>query len=225
MYLRLKFKKEGPIRFVGHLDLMRTIQKTFRRANIPIAYSEGFNPHQIFSFATALAVGVSSEAEYMDLRLTQEVPKEMVIAAINHAAPMGITIIDGVVVAGKEPKAMAALTAASYVISQKSPIITQVMIDAYMAQEEAIIQKTNKKGKVNDFDIRSGSYEIALVGTDLHMKLATGSSLNIKPEMVLAYILTMNDLAYERGNYHFHRTELYQGEAGKMTLLEPTVGL
>ena len=221
MYLRLKFKKEGPVRFIGHLDLMRTMQKTFRRANLPIAYSEGFNPHQIFSFATALAVGVSSEAEYMDLRLTETVPKEVVIAAVNGAAPPGILVVDGVVLQDKEPKAMAALVAADYRITMNSPVISQSMVNAFMSRKEAVVKKKNKKGKINDFDLKPGIYTIVLEENILTMKLATGSSLNIKPEMVLEFMLGEAGETYNRGDFSFHRTELYQDDKGLKPLLQP----
>lgn len=224
MRLRLKFKKEGPIRFVGHLDLMRTMQKTFRRAGIPIAYSEGFNPHQVFSFATALAVGVTSEAEYMDLKLTEDVHPEVLKAAINAAAPPGISIVDGVVIQDKEPKAMAALAAAKYVIEQNKPLITAEMIESFLSDEEAIVRKRNKKGNINDFDIKPGIIEVTVEDNKIQMLIATGSQLNIKPEMVLMYVLSKADITYDRGDFNFHRSELYQNNDGLKSLLIPKLG-
>ena len=70
MKYRVKFSKNGPVRFVGHLDMMRYFQKAIRRAGLPIKYSEGFNPHQIMSFAAPLGVGVTSDGEYMDIELS-----------------------------------------------------------------------------------------------------------------------------------------------------------
>jgi len=224
MRLRLKFKKEGPIRFVGHLDLMRTMQKTFRRAGIPIAYSEGFNPHQVFSFATALAVGVTSEAEYMDLKLTEDVHPEVLKVVINAVAPPGITIVDGVVIQDKEPKAMAALAAAKYVIEQNKSLITAEMIESFLTEDEAIVKKRNKKGKINDFDIRPGIFEVTIEDNRIQMLIATGSQLNIKPEMVLSYVLTKADVAYDRGDFNFHRSELYHNNEGLKSLLVPKLG-
>ena len=224
MRLRLKFKKEGPIRFVGHLDLMRTMQKTFRRAGIPIAYSEGFNPHQVFSFATALAVGVTSEAEYMDLKLTEDVHPEVLKVAINAAAPPGITIVDGVVIQDKEPKAMAALAAAKYVIEQHKDLITAEMIESFLVEDEAIVRKRNKKGKFNDFDIKPGIIEVTIEDNKIQMLIATGSQLNIKPEMVLTYVLNKAELTYDRGDFSFHRSELYHSIDGLKPLLIPKLG-
>lgn len=209
MRQRLKFRKEGPIRFVGHLDLMRTFQKTFRRANIPIAYSEGFNPHQVFSFATALAVGISSEGEYVDLKLTQDVPVEVIMAAVNNTTPPGIHVEAGVILQDKEPKAMAALAAAQYHIDDYKQAITPAMIEALLKQSEVIVQKTNKKGKVKDFDLRPGIYDLQVEKGQVRMLIATGSEMNIKPEMILQVLLEKTDTPYERGDFAFHRKELF----------------
>ena len=59
------------MKFIGHLDLMRYFQKVFRKAGLPVAYSQGFNPHQIMSFAAPLGVGLTSEGEYVDVEVTE----------------------------------------------------------------------------------------------------------------------------------------------------------
>ncbi|MDF1617950.1 TIGR03936 family radical SAM-associated protein [Petrocella sp. FN5] len=225
MLVRLKFKKEGPIRFVGHLDMMRTFQKMFTRAGIPIAYSEGFNPHQIFSFASALAVGVSSESEYMDVKLTEDVAINVLIEAINLKAPEGIFFLDGVEIDNKETSAMASVVAATYRIEVLNSIITEDMLSAMMSQETLIIRKKNKKGKINDFDLRPGIINILLKDKHLIMTIANGSHFNIKPEMVLEKLLALNDLNYVRCDYRFHRVEIYHDHNGLRPLLEVKLGL
>ena len=67
MKIRIKFQKQGTVRFIGHLDVMRYFQKVMRRAEVDIRYSEGFSPHQIMSFASPLSVGLISHAEYVDI--------------------------------------------------------------------------------------------------------------------------------------------------------------
>ncbi len=225
MRQRLKFRKTGPVRFVGHLDLMRTMQKTFRRANIPIAYSEGFSPHQTFSFATALAVGVSSEGEYVDLKLTEDVPVEVIIAAVNAVAPNGVEFIKGVVIQEKEPKAMAALVAARYRITSYKPFITETMLTELVEAEELIVEKRTKKGTMKDFDVRPGIIELTLEGDDLIMLIATGSTLNIKPEMILQLLTDKAGISYDRGEFGFHRIELYhQPNETLESLIVPKLG-
>ena len=69
MNIRIKFQKYGVMKFIGHLDIMRYFQKSMRRADINIAYSEGFSPHQIMSFAAPLGVGITSDGEYLDIEV------------------------------------------------------------------------------------------------------------------------------------------------------------
>lgn len=220
MFVRLKFSKKGPIRFVGHLDMMRTFQKMFMRSDIPVAYSEGFSPHQIFSFATALAVGVSSEGEYMDLRLKEDMAIDELISIINKYAPRGIEMLEGVKLQDKEPKAMALLVAAKYIITLNTSTINQDMIDRLLEMDTIVVQKKTKKGKINDFDLKPGIFELTLKEDKLYMLLATGSSFNIKPEMILEKIADLNYFNYQRSDYNFHRIELYLEKDGFKSLIE-----
>jgi radical SAM-linked protein len=69
MRLVIKYTKEERVKYISHLDFLRLVQRAIRRADIPVAYSQGFNPHPRLSFASALAVGVTSEGEYLDIYL------------------------------------------------------------------------------------------------------------------------------------------------------------
>ena len=72
----IKFTKESNIKFIAHLDLMRTIQKVIRRTDLPVEYSKGFNPHIEMSIAQPLSVGVYSSGEYMDLILEEDINEQ-----------------------------------------------------------------------------------------------------------------------------------------------------
>ena len=74
MKVRIKFAKTGHMKFVGHLDTMRYFQKAIRRAELPVAFSGGYSPHMIMSFAAPLGVGTASLGEYFDMELTETVP-------------------------------------------------------------------------------------------------------------------------------------------------------
>ena len=76
MKARIKFKKYGVLRFIGHLDVMRFFQKLMRRADIPIAFTGGYSPHMIMSFASPLGIGLTSDGEYLDIELSAPVDKE-----------------------------------------------------------------------------------------------------------------------------------------------------
>ena len=212
MKARIKFRKIGPIKFIGHLDLMRTFQKIFRRSNLPIAYSEGFNPHQIFSIAAPLALGVTSDGEYLDAKFTEHIDINSIKEALNKSCPKGITILDVVELSDREPAAMASVAFAKYRISLNDVIFSKKQIDDYLNQTEIIIQKKSKKGKIRDIDIRPGILSIELVNEDIIMIIATGSKLNIKPELCLQSLTEYLNIPYNRFDYVIHREELYTGK-------------
>ena len=74
MKARIKFRKNGVMKFIGHLDIMRYFQKAIRRAEIPIAFTSGYSPHMIMSFANPLGVGLTSDGEYFDIELPSQSP-------------------------------------------------------------------------------------------------------------------------------------------------------
>ena len=83
MKVRIKFSKEGPMKFVGHLDTMRYFQKAIRRAELPVAFSGGYSPHMIMSFAVPLGVGMESLGDYFDLEMAEDMATSE-IAAPRH---------------------------------------------------------------------------------------------------------------------------------------------
>ena len=91
--VRVKFAKEGAMKFIGHLDIMRYFQKAIRRAGIPIAFSGGFSPHMIMSFAAPLGVGVTSSGEYFDMELTEEMSSAEMTKRLNDTMAEGMKVI------------------------------------------------------------------------------------------------------------------------------------
>ena len=90
--IRIKFRKYGVMRFIGHLDIMRYFQKAMRRAEIDICYSEGFSPHQIMSFAAPLGVGITSDGEYLDIEVNSTRSSEASIKALNDTMVEGVEV-------------------------------------------------------------------------------------------------------------------------------------
>ena len=89
--IRLVFSKKGLAKYISHLDMQRTMQRTLRRAGIPVWYSEGFNPHPYLCFASPLSVGIEGENEIIDFRLAEEMPFEEMKSRFNQAFPQGFT--------------------------------------------------------------------------------------------------------------------------------------
>ena len=113
MKVRIKFSKEGPVKFVGHLDTMRYFQKAIRRANLPVAFSGGFSPHMIMSFAAPLGVGTESLGEYFDLELAETVPTSEITRRLDAVMVEGVHVLSTRQVEdGKAGKAMSLVAAA-----------------------------------------------------------------------------------------------------------------
>lgn len=113
---RAAITKEEPIRYISHLDYAELIQRTIRRTKLPAAYSEGFNPHMKLAFASALAVGVTSEAEYMDFELTAPVPAVEVAARLREQLPAGVQLCALRPLEGRHKALMAEVDQADYKI-------------------------------------------------------------------------------------------------------------
>ncbi len=112
--IRIKFRKYGVMKFVGHLDMMRFFQKAIRRSGIDICYSEGFSPHQMMSFAAPLGVGITSDGEYVDLEVHTTMSSAQAIRALNAVMPEGMEITGYVRLPDNAKTAMSVVSAADY---------------------------------------------------------------------------------------------------------------
>ena len=124
MNVRVRFAKYGAVKFIGHLDVLRYFQKAVRRAGLKIAYSQGFHPHQIMSFASPLGVGITSAGEYMDMELVAEYTPKEIVEALNSAMVEGFTVLSARILpepenGRKRETAMSLVTAADYAVFLK----------------------------------------------------------------------------------------------------------
>lgn len=163
MKARIKFSKCGSMRFIGHLDVMRYFQKAFRRAGIPISYSQGFSPHQLMSFASPLGIGLSSDAEYMDLTLDDcKDPAEMV-SRMNAQMNEEIRVQELTILSEDAKPSMAMLAACDYMVAAKAGkesfllpeqfdktgryASLEELLTAFLAQDEIEILKKTKRSE------------------------------------------------------------------------------
>ncbi|MCH5344260.1 MAG: DUF2344 domain-containing protein [Acetatifactor sp.] len=196
MVLRIKFRKYGPIRFIGHLDVMRFFQKLNRRAELDVAYSGGFSPHQIMSFAAPLGVGLESNGEYMDLQVHSIVSCEDVRERMNAASVPGIEVVDVKILPENAGNAMASVAAASYTVRfregrepdfmQNKPM--EEVLGAFLQRESICITKETKKS-VREVDLKPGIYEFTWDKDAFHMLVDASSSGNIKPAQIFQALL------------------------------------
>ena len=116
MKIRIKFRKYGVMKFIGHLDLMRFFQKVMRMADIAICYTEGFSPHQVMSFAAPLGVGLTSDGEYLDIEVHKTAASADAIQALNAVMPDGMEVTGYVRLDDHAKTGMSIVTAADYEI-------------------------------------------------------------------------------------------------------------
>lgn len=228
--LRVKFKKNSLIRYISHLDLMRLFQRAFRRADIPVEYSQGYNPRPKFSFATALSLGTTSDGEYMDIELTEQISPEDFIEQMNNVLPEGVRISKAYY--NEDDKSlMAIIKWSSYILElrllkemSKENIVD--FINDFLNKDEILIAKRKKKKgrhilKEVDISERISNIDFMLIEDNkliLKTLLMTGSSGNLKPEDLIKS-LKKEGLDINDEEYRIHRLELFKENDGKRVIL------
>lgn len=227
MKVRIKFSKQGPVKFIGHLDVMRYFQKAMRRAEVDIKYSEGFSPHQIMSFAAPLGLGLTSNGEYMDIELNSSVDLEDLKNRLNQVMVEGIQVLECKKLDDHAKNAMSMVAAADYTIKfreGREPEDLQEFFQGLLAfadREHIFFTKKTKKGE-REVDLKPAIYELSVKGDTIFMKVSAGSSDNIKPELVMeAYYQSRGETLPEFA-FQIQREEVYgNGQAGEEIRLLP----
>lgn len=190
--VRIKFSKHGALKFIGHLDIMRYFQKAFRRSGIDIAYTEGFSPHPVMSFAAPLGVGLESDGEYLDVELNAMENTEDIRARMNEQMAEGMEVLSVTVLPEKSGSAMAAVAAAGYYISFQNdfepPQGWRKAIEEFLGQDRIMVEKQTKKS-VLEIDLKPAIYDFRVSSYQgkncLYLMVDASSSGNIKPAMVM----------------------------------------
>lgn len=156
MKLRMQITKDKDIRFISHLEYIRTIERAIRRAKIPAAYSEGFNPHMKFSLASALGVGVVSYTEFVEIELAEPMEAEKAAVSLSKALPRGIRIIAGDAVESNHPALMAQAGGASYRVTLPYAEDITAAVQDFNSRTELLFKKIapKKKDKVKEIDVK-----------------------------------------------------------------------
>lgn len=147
--LRSKFEKDGDLRFISHLDLMRAIERAMRRAEIKFSLSKGFNPHPLLSFGSALMIGATTHGDYFDVVLEEEVDPEKFKNDMNRTLPKGLKIIDCYQVDDKDLLSDR-ISESEYIISVNTLIDEKDIkdiVERFIKRDEILIEKDTKRGK------------------------------------------------------------------------------
>ncbi|AGY77033.1 TIGR03936 family radical SAM-associated protein [Clostridium autoethanogenum] len=228
----IKFSKKHNIRFIGHLDLLRTIQRMIKRSELPVEYSNGFNPHINMSIAQPLAVGVYSCGEYMDLYFEKEISEDHIKEKLNKNAPSGIGVlrVDKVknVENKKVFKSMAEINAAKYIINIKYKDINKLkesMESLMKSPTWNTIKKTKKGEKEIDIKklVKELNYEVSENRLRLETVISCGSVENLSPELLSSFIQNNTENADKECFIDIMREEVYGRRQNKLLPLHEYV--
>ena len=184
MKIRIRFTKTGTMQYIGHLDLMRYFQKLFRRCGFDVSYSQGFNPHQLMSFASPLGLGVTTVADYLDVSLESFVVTnssgdgmvgntlsvEEWIDRINSYSNEMVTVTGIYVLKDDAKPSMSLLSATSYVVYGLTEEYVKGIVDYYNNSDSIIYVKQTKKSS-KEIDLKQG-FMVVAGGYDKYAELS-----------------------------------------------------
>ena len=240
MKTRMRFTKTGTVKFIGHLDCMRFFQKALRRARLDVAYSQGYSPHQLMSFASPLGVGITSDGEYIDVEFYSlpELSMPELVTYLNQFMTDEIFVTDIEIMPDGFKNSMSLLIAADYMVVEKEagvfPENWQEKWLSFMEQQEIVIEKKTKKC-VKEVDIKPhilawdfsmdafaekngenyGTLHCDYEGNSLFMRLTSGSETNIKPELVMQAFYAFCESELEPYSYQIHRMQMIFKKKGE----------
>lgn len=240
MKTRMRFVKCGSMKFIGHLDCMRFFQKAIRRAKLDVAYSKGYSPHQLMSFASPLGVGVTSDGEYIDVEFYSlpDLSLPELVTYLNQFMTDEIFVTDIEIMPDGFKNSMSLLIAADYMVVEKEPGVFpenwQEKWLSFMEQQEIVIEKKTKKS-VKEVDIKPhilawdfsldafagengenyGTLHCDYEGNSLFMRLTSGSETNIKPELVMQAFYAFCEKELEPYSYQIHRLQMIFKKKGE----------
>jgi radical SAM-linked protein len=223
----LKFSKNGPIKFIGHLDVMRYFQKAIRRANIDIKYSEGFSPHQVLSFAQPLSVGATSDGEYLDMTVNSMTSTEDIMNSLNNVMNEGIKITGIAELPEREEKAMTTSYAAKYHLkfreTSKPDFDWISEMKKYLAKDTLPAIKKTKSGE-KEIDMKPMILDYSFTDDSLDILLMMSSKVTLKPTLLFDYFFKSIGKEFNTVSLDIHRVDIYRDfeENGKV-YIEPFI--
>lgn len=224
--IRAKYKKEDDMVFISHLDLQRLLQRAFRRAEINLSYSQGFNPHPKMSYGNALALGVESQGEYVDIEIEDDISVEEFLERINEELPKGVEFIKAKEITAQTPSLSSQIEYGEYLfnIDLENPLSKELIksrVLEFIKSESIMITKKNKKGKLVESDIRPLIKTFDLVSLDENRAtfetiIATGSKANLNINTLIPLLLEILNLNIDPREVETIRRDLYAVKEGEL---------
>lgn len=216
--IRLQITKGEAVRYISHLDYSRAIERAVRRAKLPVAYSEGFNPHMKMAFASALALGVTSDAEYMDIELCQELSVKNFKSAFSAQLPRGIELREAVYLPPQTPALMKMVNLGTYLI--RAPLTdgeydkAAASVEAFNSAGKVLYIKESPKGR-REIDVKqfmAAAVELVSwdgVAAQLAMAIHITPTGSVKPGEVLDVLVKDYALPLKQDDAYIHRVGLF----------------
>ncbi len=188
---RVWFRKSERVRYISHLDVLRYWERAIRRADLPLAYSQGFTPHPKIAFAAPLPLGFAAEAEVMDVTLDERVPIAAFRGRLAPETTDDLALVAVEEVALSTPAPQAVLTWADYRLDLDLPVDeARAAIEAFLARDTFAWTEERREGKSRSYDLRAGVATLAAEpgdgGSRLHMRLRADQEQTTRPEQLCA---------------------------------------
>ncbi len=223
--MRIKFIKVGDMIYISHLDVQRLLQRAFRRANVELAFSQGFNPHPKMSYGNALALGVESYGEYVDIEIKDDIGSQELMDRINNQLPDGMQFEKCIELEGGERALAANIMFGDYEfeienINKLDEETILKNLEKLKSSESILTTRRNKKKRIVEVDIRPLIKTIDIKKVDnekivVSSILATGSKQNLNTNVFVPKLLEYLDIEMDPLDVDIKRNNLYfeiQGE-------------
>ena len=197
MRIRITFQKLGALRYTGHLDLHKLWERAARRAELPLAYSQGFHPQPKMNIAAALPLGFSSRCEVLDMRLEHDIQLDGLVEKLQGTLPTGIQVTSVESVDERAPTLQTQVVSAEYEVSlAEADFGSEVKrkIESVLASESIVRIRREK-----EYDLRPLIETLDLLDGKILMKLAAREGATGRPEEVLDMLgIAFEDTRIER---------------------------
>lgn len=186
MRAMIRFGKQPRLRFISHLDLQRFFQRALNRTGLPIAWTQGFNPHPILSFGSALALGWTSEYEILDVKLSAPMGRRRTEDAMRAALPVDLPVLEVRMVDDRHPAPMAMVRASDYEItlSGETAAATLDAAEEFLRRESVMAVRKTKSGE-REVDIRPMALLLEREGDVLSARLMLTEKDTLKPDLLV----------------------------------------
>lgn len=217
--LRTKVIKGAKVRFISHLDFMNTLTRALRRAKLPIAFSQGYNPRPQISFASALAVSLTSESEYIDFELKEYLDPAEFRMRLNQELPPGIRVDKAMEAPLKADSLMSIINAGSYLVRLefKGSLVKKELeakIEEFLTQDKIEIIRKRRNKADRELDLKPMIFAIEVIEMQgkiatISLMVQTGSAGNVRPQEVIRALAQKFEVIKRPCLINIHRTGLY----------------